>query len=120
MVNYDLLLTECCRDVTQSLYFAMFLTNRQTDEELNSNETIEDNNIGWNKPDSYMSSTFLLLLQEFESTGKITVTIDHRKFHTHKLSKVLAKYKKQYKQYCSKKPFKFPVAPVTPKQYDLF
>lgn len=119
MVNYNLLLVECCQDVTQSLYFGMFLTNRQTNEELNEGETIEDNNIGWNKPDSYMSNTFVLLLEEFYKTGKITVTNDHRKFHTYKLQRVLKKYKRQYKQYCKLQPFKFNLT-ETPKQYGLF
>lgn len=119
MENYDLTLEQCCNDVQMSMYFGMFLTSRQTDEEWRNNETIEDNKVGWNKPDSFMSNAFILLIEEFEATGKITITLDHRKFHTHKLSKSLRKYKKQYKEFIKSQPYKEKIK-IEPKQSELF
>jgi len=92
-----------------SFYFGMWMTLRQTDQELNNNQTIEDNGIGWNKPDSYMTPIFLLLIDEYNKTGTIKITNDLIDFHINKLSKVLKKYKRQYDSFIEEKPFKTPV-----------
>lgn len=104
-MNYELTHEQCCDNVEMSLYFGMYLTNLQTDEELIHTETIEDNGVGWNKPDSSLSQTFLLLINEYERTGKIIITTDLIRFHWFKLRKVLKKYKRQYQSFIDDRPF---------------
>jgi hypothetical protein len=100
-----------------SFYFGMYLTSRQTNQEINNNQTIEDNSIGWNKPDSYMTPIFILLIDEYNKTGTLKITNDLIDFHIKRLSKALKKYKRQYDSFIEEKPFK---VPQTVTQSSLF
>lgn len=105
MINYELSLDECCDDPTHCFYFGMFINLNQTEKELLDGETIEDNGVGWNKPDSNLTPLFSLLYDDYLSNGKIEITLDMRKAHDFRIKKVLKKYKKQYKRYKKLQPF---------------
>jgi hypothetical protein len=92
---------EYIRNDKNCIDFAMWLFNRQTHDEKSKGETIEENMIGYNSPDSKALSPMLQCLQDgvkFKDRDIILWVNNH-------LRPRLIKYQKQYKTYDTKATF---------------
>jgi hypothetical protein len=94
------------------LAFAFWMNDRQTDDELDEGETIENNGIGWNKPDGGRVSLRLMSICQNERVSKDEIL----EFVDNTLRHVCSKYKRQWSEY-SGKPYTISARPQH-KVYD--
>jgi hypothetical protein len=79
-----------------AIKFALWLYNRQTENEQRSGETIEDNGIGFNKPDAMKLNAMLSALDDGIEFDKKSLA----NWYIHHLKPRLLKYNRQFQQYC--------------------
>lgn len=94
-------------DLTQDeiLSFALWMLDRQTDDEINSHSTIEDNGVGFNSSDAKKFSAGLLEIRD----GTPFSDKEIRKF-IEIIRPSLSKYKKQYSIYASRNRSNIPIS----------
>ena len=90
---------ELQRDYKKCIDFALWMYDRQTYDEKKNGETIEDNGIGFNSPDSKALSPMLDCIKDKIPFSERDI-INWVHVHLHPR---LIKYKKQYQEYDTKK-----------------
>ncbi len=90
---------ELQRDYKKCIEFALWMYDRQTYDEKKNGETIEDNGIGFNSPDSKALSPMLDCIKDNTPFSERDI-INWVHVHLHPR---LIKYKKQYQEYDTKK-----------------
>lgn len=77
------------------LAFAIWMNNRQTDDELYEGETIEKNGMGWNKPDGSKVSPMLVYISQSDKVSQDEIM----DFVDNTLREVCSKYKRQWSEF---------------------
>jgi hypothetical protein len=80
------------------LAFALWMNNRQTDDELYEGETIEKNGMGWNKPDGSKVSPMLVYISQSDKVSQDEIM----HFVDNTLRDVCSKYNRQWLEFSGK------------------
>lgn len=79
----------------ETIEFALWMLGLQTIDEINSNDSINKNNKGFNKPDAFSLTDVLLCIND----GIIFKEKDFNVWYENFLCPKIIKYQRQYEQY---------------------
>lgn len=79
----------------ETIAFALWMLGLQTIDEINNNDAISKNNIGFNKPDAFSLTNVLLCIND----GIRFNEKDFSNWYENYLCTKIKKYERQYEQY---------------------